>query len=390
MEKLNLPSLINRAVDDDPETASPATQTLFRDVIEPMCDSFELKKRDAYVELFLWILERLALQLDSDALRARYERVREPEPVPDDYRDVVVLSRVTLGADIAVTSVLLDAARRRFPHARLHFAGPRKNFELFEGEQRLTHISVPYGRTSLLRDRVQTAFELEKVLSQFDRALILDPDSRLTQLGLLPVCEESRYRLFESRAYHAESSAPLGQLAADWCGEVLGVGDARPWIAPVSQPVEMAEGTVTMSVGVGENPAKRPLDPFEEQFVESLTTSGTPLLIDEGMGGEESERAQRLAARFGVRTFRGPFATFAATISASAAYIGYDSAGQHAAAACGTPLLTVFAGFVNERMASRWTPHGSGRIHVVRLAKGDDALEKVLAAWRRLFDPNQD
>jgi hypothetical protein len=28
---------------------------------------------------------------------------------------VFVLSRVTLGADVAVTSVLLDAAKRRFP-----------------------------------------------------------------------------------------------------------------------------------------------------------------------------------------------------------------------------------------------------------------------------------
>ena len=42
-----------------------------------------------------------------------------PRPVSPATAAVFVLSRVTLGADVAVTSVLLAAAKRRFPQARI-------------------------------------------------------------------------------------------------------------------------------------------------------------------------------------------------------------------------------------------------------------------------------
>ena len=99
-----------------------------------------------------------------------------------------VLSRVTLGADVAVTSVLLAAAKQRFPHAEIVFVGPRKNYELFAGDPRLRHAPVDYRRGSL-RERLAVWDELQALLAAPD-ALVIDPDSRLTQLGLLPVCPE--------------------------------------------------------------------------------------------------------------------------------------------------------------------------------------------------------
>jgi ADP-heptose:LPS heptosyltransferase len=47
-------------------------------------------------------------------------------------------------------------------------------------------------------------------------------------------------------------------------------------------------------------------------------------------------------------------------------YVGYDSAGGHAAAACGIPLISIFAGAVSERMFQRWRPTGAGRIEIIR------------------------
>ena len=38
-------------------------------------------------------------------------------------------------------------------------------------------------------------------------------------------------------------------------------------------------------------------------------------------------------------------------------YVGYDSAGQHVAAASGTPLISIFAGYPSERMFQRWRPY---------------------------------
>ena len=61
--------------------------------------------------------------------------------------------------------------------------------------------------------------------------MVIDPDSRLTQLGLLPVCPEERYHLFESRAYGEDGSGTLPELAAQWAEETLGVRGARPYVA---------------------------------------------------------------------------------------------------------------------------------------------------------------
>jgi ADP-heptose:LPS heptosyltransferase len=38
-------------------------------------------------------------------------------------------------------------------------------------------------------------------------------------------------------------------------------------------------------------------------------------------------------------------------------YVGYDSAGQHVAAAAGVPLISIFTGYPCERMLARWRPN---------------------------------
>jgi ADP-heptose:LPS heptosyltransferase len=65
-------------------------------------------------------------------------------------------------------------------------------------------------------------------------------------------------------------------------------------------------------------------------------------------------------------------------------YFGYDSAGQHAAAALGIPLVTVFQGFVNERFLQRWTPAGAGLVRVVR-ADRPGLLRRTADTVNQLF-----
>jgi hypothetical protein len=176
---------------------------LFSILVEGLADRFERALCDAYVRLFADAIARTVGGVDATALVERYQRVRRPRAAVGEPRCVFVLSRVTLGADIAVTSVLLDAAKRRFPNARIVFVGPRKNFELFAGDPRVEHASVTYQRGTL-RARLAVWNELRALCGDAD-SLILDPDSRLTQLGLLPICADEQYHLFESRAY----SSPL-------------------------------------------------------------------------------------------------------------------------------------------------------------------------------------
>ena len=214
---------------------------------------------------------------------------------------------------------------------------------------------------------------------------MIDPDSRLTQLGLLPVCPEERYYFFESRAYGGDGDDgddALPELTRRWAEETFGIADAKAYVAPFGQA---PPSDITISLGVGENAAKRIPDPFEEELLKLLAQSGAALWIDRGAGGEEAARVERAIRRSGakVQTWDGSFAGFAAMIARSKLYVGYDSAGQHVAAACGTPLIAVFAGFSCPRMFSRWRPTGPGRIDLIRVDNPDPTL--VLDQIRRVL-----
>ncbi len=349
------------------------SDALFRVVVERMADLFEPRLCDVYADLFSQVIARTIPELNAQDLRVRYDRVRWPRKFQGDAKQVeavFVLSRVTLGADVAVTSVLLDAARRRFPNARIVLVGSQKSWELFGADRRIEHAPVSYRRAGSVRDRLAPWPELKRALAA-PNSIVIDPDSRLTQLGLLPVCPEESYYFFESRACGSEGDDPLPVLAAAWARDTFNIADAAPWIAPKPAESIKVHGRpfVTISFGVGENPAKRIADPFEAELV-SYAARNAYVLIDEGAGGEEAERVQRAIAKSGapskrVRTFRGSFATFASAIARSDLYIGYDSAGQHVAAAAGVPLLSIFAGFASPRMFARWRPWGKGKIEVI-------------------------
>jgi len=340
----------------------PCARALFGVLAEGLADRFEPALCDMYARLFSTAL--------PGADFGRYERVRRVRPVSGRPRRIYVLSRITLGADIAITGVIINAARRRFPNARIVFVGPRKNFELFAGEARIVHVPLDYCRGSI-QQRAAAAGELRRIVDD----LVLDPDSRVTQLGLLPVGDESRYHLFESRSYGADSSLALPQLASQWCEQTLGLpGKMVGWNSGPSS------GGIAVSLGVGENPAKRLPDPFEANLIQLLSSRG-PVIIDRGASPEESARVERAAEGTAATFFEGSFAEFAKIIGSSSLYVGYDSAGQHAAAASGVKLISIFAGFPVPRMFERWRPV-TPNATVVRVDQPDPAqiLEQIKSA----------
>ena len=346
--------------------AEPCGGALFSILVEGLADRFEPALCDVYADLFAPAI--------PGADPARYRRVRMPRPVGFEPSSVMVLSRVTLGADVAVTSVLLDAAKKRFPRAQIVFAGPSKNYQLFAADARIAHAPVSYRRGTLA-ERLAVRHDLESLARAAD-TLVIDSDSRLTQLGLLPICPEGRYHLFESRAYGGTSDAPLPGLAAAWAEETLGVAGAKPYLALAAAAAH--RGVIAVSLGVGENPAKRIAGPFEENLLTLLAEQGAEICIDKGAGGEEAARVERAVGRAGIRAtlWEGSFAGFAAIIAASRLYVGYDSAGQHVAAAAGVPLISIFAGFPTLRMFHRWKPEGK----VIRVDHPEPA--EVLAQVR--------
>jgi hypothetical protein len=354
---------------------------LFRVVVERLADLFEPRLCRVYAELFSEVIAKRT-GLHAEHLCARYERIRKPRVFDRDplsIENVFVLSRVTLGADVAITSVILDAAKQRFPNAAIWFAGPKKSWELFAADPRLKHLPIAYGRGGTIDERLSVWPQLREATCLLN-SIVIDPDSRLTQLGLLPICREEDYYFFESRSYEAESGDPLTVLATRWVENTFGVSHVHPYISTQFSGVEFA---TTVSIGVGENPAKRVPDPFEEELLRRLPR---PILIDKGAGGEEAERVERAvsnAGSNGITMWDGSFAGFAAHIQRSKLYVGYDSAGGHVAATCGVPMIGVFAGEVCERMFQRWRPSGRGRIDVLR--PENRSVDQLLATFESLL-----
>jgi hypothetical protein len=268
---------------------------------------------------------------------------------------------------------------QRWPKAEIVFAGPPKNFELFSGNERVSLLEVRYGRGAALADRLRAGMELAPLLSE-PGTLVVDPDSRLSQLGLLPLADVERTLFFESRGVGGPSDS-LVSLAGSFVGSIWGI-EARPWIQPPA-PDWVPRADVAVSFGVGENPAKRVSDAFEQDLIQGLLDRGLSVLLDSGAPGTaEADRAAALEAkcRGALILWSGSFAPFAAAIGRSRLYVGYDSAGQHVAAACGTPRVTVFNGFSGERFLARWRPDGPGFSRIV--LPGEDVWGAIQEALK--------
>lgn len=339
-----------RGWDDEPtldevrEMGDKYPDAFFRYVVEPLSDSFSARDVKVY--------ERM--------MRAWIPAEKRAQATPPSRTEHVhVLSRVTLGSDIKITSVLLDAAKKRYPEARIVFVGNAKCAELFAEDRRVIWERADYPRTGSIEARLDFLRKL-----YLPEGIVIDPDSRFTQLGLALPCESSRYFHFPSRTYRHGSEAGLSALASRWMEETFGVA-GRPYLRVAEAHVEPR--SIAVSLGVGGNETKRIAGSFEADLLTKLARLYECIYIDRGAGGDERDRVDAAVSKAGIhpRYCDGSFAEFAATIAKCDAYCGYDSAGQHAAAALGVPLTTIFKGAANATFRARWTPEGTASVRCI-------------------------
>jgi ADP-heptose:LPS heptosyltransferase len=340
---------------------------------------------------------------------------------------VIVLSRVTLGADVAISSRIIDRAKKEFPAAEIILVGGRKASELIGGDARMRFEEIAYKRAGTTVERLLTWIDLRNLIRRLlneagpGRWVIFDPDTRLTQLGLLPagpdLSEPDRYLFFPSREYLSSSAHSLGELAALWLDLLFETRQpSHPFLSLKAADLEAARRftsalrqngarpIVTINFGVGENPLKRAGDDFEKQIVRLLIQEGARVVLDRGAGADEARRFEAVlgdcAATAQVEeldeerlrpaldaigsvvdadilTWSGRIGILAAFISESDLYIGYDSAGQHIAAAAAVPSIDVFAGFSSRRMLDRWRPAGRAESRVVVVEKAGEQSSRL-------------
>lgn len=431
----------------DEALSAPGLEALFSMIVEPLADSFEPQDCATYYAAFAPVIQfcrrlpagrALDLQLNQFELRSEHDFLKRMQRVTKirkfelaqagQVKRALVLSRVTLGADVEITSIICQKLKQVFPAAEIVLLASEKASELFGGDSKLRLHPLQYQRGGGLTDRLSSWLDVVEAVDEQRRGLhprevlIVDPDSRLTQLGLLPVVpDETQYYFFESRSYRRPGVSSLGQLTAQWANEIFGEGEplcpcvhlrpddrafAEAFVGKIRQGG--ARHVVSLNFGVGENPNKRIPDPFEQKLVLSLIGDGAVIILDKGAGVEEAQRVEAIVETVrqegkrvievteqnapeilrspkihaDVLTWHGGIGRFSALVAHTDHYIGYDSAGQHIAAALGVPTLVIFAGYSSPLFVERWRPAGRGVVKCVlanaQHLQGQAGMDQIL------------
>jgi ADP-heptose:LPS heptosyltransferase len=415
-------------ISQDPDLNRVAAQSLFSIIIESLCDDFEELQTETYNRVMTQVItfcRKLSAgqELDSSLqdfkiysrndLFDRIRAIRLASRSLDRHREIkkiLLLSRVTIGADVAVTSVIIQRLAELYPKAELVLIGGGKLDEIYGGNPRIRLQKVEYERKGGLLERlsnwqlVLNIIRQELVSCPLDQIILVDPDSRLSQLGVLPIIPSDRYYFFDSRSdVSFAGNMSMAQLTNAWLDKVTEVDDFRypaVWLLP--DPIQRANrlckrlkdnGTrkiIAINFGVGGNPRKKVGQLLEQELLLSLLQEpNTVVVLDKGIGEKELQYSDALlnavrkkgypienavfTAEFhsdissGVIGLQTRIGEIAAIIAKCDEYIGYDSACQHIAAALQIPCLTIFAGSNNMRFIRRWRAFGANRCRIVHV-----------------------
>ncbi len=413
---------------EDSNLTGMAAQALFSIIIESLCDDFEDLQTETYNRVMAQLisfcrtlpsgqdLDRRLKDfdiLDHDSLLNRIKALRrdgKPLGHQKDVRKILLLSRVTIGADVAITSIIIQRLAALFPRAEIVLIGGSKLDEIYGGNARIRLQTVNYNRKGGLIERLSSWQLVLNIIKQelaacpLENTILIDPDSRLSQLGVLPIIPDTQYFFFDSRSdISFASNMSMAQLTNTWLTQVTGEENfCYPKIWPRQSNLAEASSfcrdlrsrgarrIIAINFGVGGNQRKKLGRRLEHQLLLSLLQEpDTVIVFDKGFGDEELRDSNLLIQAVKDAGFEAREATFgnplnsiirsgvigmqtrigeiAAIIANCDEYIGYDSACQHIAAALRTPCLTIFAGSNNMRFIRRWSAFSQSSCQIVHV-----------------------
>lgn len=398
------------------EIRKTALAALYKNIIEKLCDDFSSRGVDICNKILLRMIsyirktdegihfDRQLTELgyfDEQQLLDRYRKIRKTPPLTlnqkKNIRKIIVLSRVTVGADVAITSVIIHRLAAYFPSAELIIAGPSHLPEILYNLPSVYWTKFYYDRDGGLLGRLTAWSALYKLVKKEwqgfspEQVLLVDPDSRLSQLGLLPMVPDSSYAYLNSRDDQVEDLR-ISEITNLWLNNLLGEEkQQRPEISirtvhlqnikKFLQQFAKSIRIIVMNFGVGNDAKKRLPDPFEQKLLLHLFNQHDILVIlDSGCHPHERQRARELMHQMkangvaatavtekdinnknisfqnGLVCFQGGIGSLSAFIDQADLFFGYDSCCQHLATACNTPSVICFAGAPNDRFFCRWRP----------------------------------
>lgn len=420
----------------DADVARAGLRSLFGGIVEPLNDAYSEPLRLAYYRTFAQVInfcrhtpegtaldqQLAAFGLDTARdLEERTLRIRQPRRLSAEdcaqVRQVFVLSRVTLGAEIALTSLVFAKALQAFANAEIVFIGSNTAFSLFADNPRLRLAATAYERKGGLTGRLNTWLELLATL----RAAISDPshividaDTRLSQIGLLPLLDDDqRYYFFDPtlRAEQQLADALSGWLEATFV-EATAAGRnpaaltgklflpsadhdvARAMLAPFTPSTtstQSADGDSTLigiHLGTGGATDKMLSPEFETSLILQLLQAGATVLLYKGVDTQEEQRSTALLTALGehgvntvevsevsttpdavnnprVIAFAGTrIGVSAALLAACQHIICYSSSSKHIAGALGVPVSVIFVR--DAAHVDRWVPRSDAAVSTLR------------------------
>jgi ADP-heptose:LPS heptosyltransferase len=413
----------------DKELSRAVSSAFFSVIIEELCDDYEDFQFEAYSKVMSQVisycrripagekieryLNRFKLFCAEDIVNRAgriHTRKYRFEAKTKAVKQIYLLSRITVGADVAIVSVMIQRLSILFPDAQITLLGSLKLNEIFGGNSRLRIRHAAYVRGGGLLERLESWCDVVDMMDEETAAdegqgvLVLDPDSRMTQLGVLPICEEENYLYFNSHNDLPSAGNPcMAELTNAWMDSVFGRAEFCYPAVWVDAGVLDCAGNLTNSLrqsgcrritavnfGVGGNPRKRLGLEFEKKLIcELLKEPQSVVILDEGFGPEELANSQAIIEAVksaGYAVGRVPFnhssienfshglltaectiGQIAALIGSSDEFIGYDSACQHIAAALAVGPVTVFVGSNNPHFIRRWSACGNTSCKVVHV-----------------------
>jgi ADP-heptose:LPS heptosyltransferase len=412
----------------DPRLSGIAARALFHIIIESLCDDFEDLQTETYNKVMTQVIafcralpsgEDLDRRLTAFGVHRRKDLLERIQTIrasaqtlsrQRNVQKILLLSRVTIGADVAITSVVVQRLARLFPQAEIVLIGGIKLKEIYGGNATIHFRHVDYHQNGGLIERlagwqvVLQTVQQELATCSLQNTILIDPDSRLSQLGVLPIIHPDHYYFFDSRSEISfDRKMSMAELTNAWLNQLTGEVDfcyPSVWLpssnlqkaARLNQQLKQSgtQRIIVINFGVGGNPRKKVGQLFEAALLVSLLQEPqTVILLDKGVGDNEMHYSNALlqavrAKGYPVRdaVFGADFETnlrngivgmqtrlgeIAAIIAHCDEYIGYDSACQHIAAALGTPCLTIFAGSNNMRFIRRWSAFGPNSCRIVHV-----------------------
>ena len=448
---IDLPPVVRQACDfiaeqsnsDNELEQSAAIRCLFADLVEAWNDSFSMRGRNAYAAIFgriVWkVCENDEMLMNSlklfnisseDQLQNRYLCHRQGKKlvINEETKRIVVLSRVTIGADILLSSVVVKRLRQQFPDAEIIITGNKKLYGLFGSMPNLRVEALDYARRGSLSTRLRSWISLHEQIRSLKPDLVVAPDSRLDQLGMLPICSIEQYALWENLQLE-DATQSLSSLADHWICRILDLHTDPPCYPELSFSTDMQElsdhmeslisgkNFIAVKLDYGGNSDKALSREWEIEILRCMIDRGWRILIDRGFGDEELKNSDAVMRGVGMSAFDisehdpdngqlitevqeadiqdasiirfyGSIAAWAAATKHCQLAFSYDSVGHHLAAALGTPLVIAFTGYKDEAFPIAWQPRGPGEINIVKIPmdrkSNRDYLSKILDHITRL------